>query len=80
MMLLLGSFLLFFFGNQIIMVHLVNYATDLNIAPLIAATLISIIGAVSIAGRLLTGVGSERIGINNTLILTHIFLLVSFVV
>ena len=61
------------------MVHLVNYATDLNIAPLIAATFISIIGAISIAGRLLAGGGSERIGINNTLILTHVFLLVSFV-
>jgi MFS family permease len=79
MMLLLGVFLLFFFCNQIIMVHLVNYATDIGIAPLIAATFISIIGAISIGGRLSAGAGSERIGINNTLILTHVFLVVSLV-
>jgi len=61
------------------MVHLVNYATDVGIAGLVAATLISIIGAVSLGGRLLAGSGSEKIGLNNTLILTHVFLVVSFI-
>jgi MFS family permease len=79
MMMLLSVFLLFFFCNQIIMVHLVNYATDIGISALVAATFISIIGAVSIGGRLLTGTGAEKIGINNTLILTHLFLVVSYI-
>jgi MFS family permease len=79
MILLLGAFLLFFFGNQVIMVHLVNYATDMGITPLVAATFISVIGAVSIAGRLSTGAGADRIGMYNTLILTHLFLAISFV-
>jgi MFS family permease len=80
MVLLMGAFLLFFFGSQMILAHLVNYATDLGIDPLVAATFVSIIGAVSIAGRLSTGVGADRIGIHNTLILTRLFLAISFAI
>ena len=79
MLLLLGAFLLFFFCVQITMVHLVNFATDTGITPLVAATFISLIGAVSIAGRLTTGLGAERFGINNSLILTRVFLAISFI-
>jgi MFS transporter, OFA family, oxalate/formate antiporter len=80
MRLLLAAFGLFFFSIQIIMTHLVNYATDLGIDPLVAATFISIIGAVSIASRLSSGIGADRIGIHNTLILTRVFLVLSFVI
>ncbi len=79
MILLMSSFLLFFFGIQIVMVHLVNYATDIGITPLVAASFISVIGAVSIIGRLATGTGSDRIGIYNTLMLTRVFLTLSFI-
>jgi MFS family permease len=79
MILFMGAILLFFFGIQIIMVHLVSYATDAGISPLVAATFISIIGAVSIAGRLLMGVGTDKIGIYHTLILTRVFLAASFI-
>jgi OFA family oxalate/formate antiporter-like MFS transporter len=79
MILLMAAFLLFFFSIQIIMVHLVNYATDMGVNPLVAATFISLIGAVSIAGRLSTGVGADKIGIHNTLIMTRVFLVVSFI-
>lgn len=79
MLLLLGVFFFFFFSIQIIMVHLVNYATDVGISPLVAATFVSVIGAVSIAGRLSTGVGSDRIGINNTLVLTGVCLIIAFI-
>jgi MFS family permease len=79
MILLWASFLLFFFGIQIVMVHLVNYATDQGISPLVAATFISVIGAVSIIGRLATGTGSDKFGIHNTLILTRVFLAISLV-
>lgn len=78
MLLIALSFLFFFFGIQIVMVHLVNYATDTGIDPLISATFISVIGAVSIAGRLSVGLGADRIGIINSLLLTRGFLVLSF--
>jgi MFS family permease len=80
MMVLLAAFLLFFFSIQIIMTHLVNYATDLGIDPLVAATFISIIGAISIVTRLSSGAGANQIGIHNTLILTRAFLVISFII
>jgi MFS family permease len=79
MILLMAIFFFFFFSVQIVMVHLVNYATDTGINPLVAATFISVIGAVSIASRLSTGVGSDKIGIQNILILTSIFLIIAFI-
>jgi MFS family permease len=78
MILFMLSLLLFFFGVQIIMVHLVSYATDTGINPLMAATLISIIGAVSIVGRLATGIGSDKIGLRNTLVFTRVVLVTAF--
>jgi MFS family permease len=78
MIVLLAAFLIFFFCNQMVTVHLVNYATDTGISPLVAASLISIIGVVSIAGRMVIGTGSEKIGINNALIFTNLFLVVCF--
>ena len=79
MILFMGALLLFFLSIQIVMVHLVSYATDAGISPLLAATFISVIGAVSIAGRLLTGAGADKTGIYNTLIFTRVFLAVSFI-
>jgi OFA family oxalate/formate antiporter-like MFS transporter len=79
MLLLMSAFLFFFFGVQMIMVHLVNYATDAGVTPLVAATLVSIIGAVSIVGRIWMGINAERMGIQTTLVLTRVFLVVSFV-
>jgi MFS family permease len=79
MLVLLAAFFLFFFGIQIIMVHLVAYATDTGINSLVAATLISIVGLVSIFGRLGLGAGSEKFGMHRALILTSILLIVSFV-
>jgi MFS family permease len=79
MWLILVSFLLFFFGMQIVMVHLVNYATDMGIDPLVAATFVSIIGAVSIAGRLTIGLSVDKAGLYINLILTRVFLMLSFI-
>jgi MFS family permease len=78
MIVLLSAFLIFFFCTQMVTVHLVNYATDTGISPLVAASLISIIGVISIAGRMVIGTGSEKIGINNALIFTHLFLVVAY--
>jgi predicted MFS family arabinose efflux permease len=79
LLLLMGAFLMFFFSIQIIMVHLVNYATDLGIAPLIAATFVSVISLASIGGRFFMGVSAGRIDIHYTLLLTRILLIVAFI-
>lgn len=76
---LLMVYFLFNFCLQMVMVHLVNYATDLYISPLIAATFISVIGVGSIAGRLIMGAVSDRIGSHNALIICCAVLVVSLV-
>ncbi len=73
------TFLFFFFGSQIIMVHLVNYATDIGIDPLLAATFISIIGAVSIFSRISMGVASEKFGIYLCMLITRLAMVAVFV-
>jgi MFS family permease len=77
--LIMACFLLFLFGTQIVLVHIVNYATDVGIDPLIAATFVSVIGAVSIIGRLSTGVIAEKIGLYKSLAAICAFLTLSFV-
>jgi MFS family permease len=79
MLLFMGSLFLFFLSIQIVMVHLVSYALDTGISSLMAATFISVIGGVSIGGRLVTGIGVDRTGIFNTLIFTRVCLAVSFI-
>jgi MFS family permease len=77
--LIILCFLFFLFGTQIVLVHLVNYATDVGIDPLVAATFISVVGAVSIVGRLTTGITSEKIGFYKNLAIICVFLGISFV-
>ena len=64
---------------QVVMVHLVNYATDLGISSLTAATLVSMIGIGGIVGRLAMGTISDRIGSYNSLIITCIMLMGSLI-
>jgi len=73
------AFLFFFFGSQIIMVHLVNYATDVGISPLIAATFVSVIGAVSIGSRIAIGPITEKIGLYKGLVITCFALAATFI-
>ena len=80
MMILVTTFLLINFCLQMVMIHLVNYATDIGISSLQAAGFIGCIGVVSIAGRLLMGGASDRIGTYNSLIICSVLLLVSLVV
>lgn len=67
---MLAVFFLFSYCLQTIMVHLVNYATDVGISPLVAATFISTIGAISVAGRVLMGMSSDRMGSSNSILLS----------
>jgi len=57
------TFLVIFFP----MVHLVPFALDLGIAPVRAALVIGFVGAGSLAGRLLSGAVSDRLGRQRTL-------------
>jgi MFS family permease len=77
--LIMAAFLFFFFGTQMVIIHLVNYATDVDINPLVAATFVSVIGICSIASRLLTGVIAEKIGLYKSLMLMALFLALSFI-
>ncbi|MBP1707772.1 MAG: transporter [Chloroflexi bacterium] len=73
-------FALLIFCTQMVIVHLVNYATDIGISPLVAATFVSLMGFSSIGGRLAMGVGADRIGLHNSLILCCILAVLSMVI
>ncbi len=59
------------------MVHLVNYATDMGITPLVAASFVSLIGVSSIGGRLAMGAGTDRFGLYHSLIFCCILVTIS---
>ena len=69
------SFILF--CMHMIMIHLVNYATDMGISSMKAAGFISTIGVVSIAGRLVMGSASARIGTHNSLLICNVLRIIS---
>ncbi len=50
------------FSLYAVMVHIAPHAIDLGISATIAANLIAVIGGLSIAGRIIMGSGSDRIG------------------
>jgi len=77
--LLVVSYTLFNFCLQMVMVHLVNYATDIGITPLVAATFISVIGIGSITGRIAMGAFSDRLGSHNALLMCCIILVSTLV-
>jgi MFS family permease len=52
---------------QVISVHLVPHATDVGISPTAAAAALGLMGGISIPGRILSGVVSQRIGWQKTL-------------
>jgi MFS family permease len=77
MIIMMMVFMLIFFCTQLIIVHIYNYATDIGIDPLMAAGLVSLIGVVSIAGRLAMGAWAEKLGIYNSLMLCCIIYMAS---
>ena len=58
-----------------IMVHIVPHAQDLKISTTRAATILSAIGGVSMAGRFITGIAIDRIGSKKVMILCFILLI-----
>jgi MFS family permease len=55
-------------------VHIVPYALDLGISAANAANILAVIGGVSIAGRVLMGIASDKIGSKPSLIVSSILI------
>ncbi len=60
--LFLFAFLFFAMNLFIILTHLVPHITDLGFSPVEAATVLSVAGGAALAGRLLLGTASDRMG------------------
>ena len=56
-------------GRFMVMTHVVAYATDRDISPLLAANLLGAIGGGSIAGRIVMGSAADRIGSKKVLLI-----------
>ena len=67
------------FGVQTVMVHIVAHATDIEITAAAAAFILSVIGVVSIGGKVGMGGLVDRIGIKRILIIIFILTTLSFV-
>lgn len=68
--------ILFCFGFCVntIIVHIANYATDLEISATIAASILAVIGGLSIVGRIGTGSIADRVGNKPPLIINLILM------
>ncbi len=61
------------------MVHIVPHATDLGITAVVAASILSVVGGASIAGRIGMGSAGDRIGNRRALIYLFILAIASFI-
>ncbi|MFC2046947.1 MFS transporter [Chloroflexota bacterium] len=65
------------FCQQTMMVHIVPYATDIGISEVSAASIVSIIGGLSIAGRIGMGSAGDRIGNKPSLVIVLVLVSVA---
>ncbi|MFC1964894.1 MFS transporter [Chloroflexota bacterium] len=70
---ILAVYLFYGFCIFLIYTHLVPYATDMGISAMAAATVISLIAGISILGRLVMGIVSDRIGRRIAAIICAVF-------
>jgi len=68
--------ILFCFGYCLhtILAHIANYATDLRISAAVAASILAVIGGLSIVGRIATGSVTDRVGSKPPLIVNLILM------
>ena len=78
--LICGVFLMMGSCLQSILVHIVPHATDVGIAEVTAATIISVIGGVSIISKVSLGVVIDRVGNKPVAIMIASLMLVAFIV
>jgi len=71
-------YLTIWFSVNIVLVHLAPHAMDIGISSTKAAGLLSSIGAISIAGRLIIGFSSDRIGCRKAMITCCTIFIISF--
>ncbi len=69
--------LLLVFCLMSILIHIVPYARDIGISPHKAAGVLSTIGAVSMAGRFISGIAIDRVGSKKIMIICFGFLIIS---
>ncbi len=69
-----------FFCTPIVIVHIVPYATDIGVQPAVAAGILSLIGGVSIVGRLTVGVAIDKVGSRIALLSCQLIMLGSFLI
>ncbi len=72
-----AAIFLAWYAAQTIIVHIVAYATDSGITVASAASIISIIGAVSIPGRLIMGSAGDRLGNRRALVICFTVLIIA---
>ena len=63
------------FGTMTVLVHIVAHGSDIGMSATNAAVVVSIIGGVSVAGRLALGAVGDRIGSRRAFLVWFIFLL-----
>jgi MFS family permease len=71
----------FFFGvaQLTVMVHMVPQATGMGISAINAAGILSVVGGVSLAGRIIMGLVSDRVPVKISAILSLVLMLVAFI-
>ncbi len=67
------------FCIQTVLVHIVPHATDVGIPAVIAASILSIIGALSIAGKLSMGNGVDKLGSKRVMLLSLTLFSIGFI-
>jgi MFS family permease len=70
--------LFFFFGVQVVIVHIAAHATDIGVSSAAAAMILSVIGLVSIAGTLGAGFLGDRVGTRKVIIIIFVLLTLSY--
>ena len=65
------------FAAQLVIVHIVPHATDLAVPTAQAASVLALVGGISVAGRLGLGGASDRIGSKTTAVICFILLSVA---
>jgi MFS family permease len=72
-----GLFAAILYCSQSVLVHIVPYARGLRISETVAAGLVSAFGASSIAGRLIMGFASDKIGYQKGMFIVFLFLVIA---
>ena len=67
------------FSTQTVMVHLAPHASDLGASPAQAAVIVSIMGALSMAGRVVMGLTGDRLGQRRAITIILVVLVVALI-